>query len=243
MKSSGKEKNKLRLQVFLSRSGYCSRRKALDLIQAGHVELNGKIETEPSTPVDPSSAHVCVEGKPITYKIFDYIILNKPKEYVTTKHDAHAEKTVYELIPRELHHLVPVGRLDKDTEGLLLFTNDGNTAYRLTHPKFQLDKVYVVTVEGKLLPADVKRLSTGVVIDGEKTSPAKIAHLAYRGERTIFEMTIHEGRKRQIRRMLESVGHIVIDLKRVQQGPLKLGNLKLGQWRKLSAEEMKALPK
>lgn len=243
MKPSAKDSDHLRLQVYLSRSGHCSRRKAFDLIQAGRVYVNGRLVTEPSTPVNPITDRVSAEGRAVIYKNFDYIVLNKPKGYVTTKSDPHAGKTVYALVPKEYHHLSPAGRLDKDSEGLLLFTNDGGLAYSLTHPKFESDKVYAVTVEGKLTAGGVKKLCDGVNLDGKKTSPAQIAHLAPRGARTAFQMTIHEGRKRQIRRMLESIGHKVVDLKRIQQGPLALRNLKLGEWRKLDADEIKALRK
>src|SRR5438067_231742 len=136
----------LRLQVFLSHSGVCSRRKAMELIQQGFVQVNGQEIREPSTPIDPKKDKVEVKGRPVVSKAYEYVMLNKPKGYVTTTADFPGEKSVLDLLPKELQHLNPVGRLDKDTEGLLLLTNDGDVAYRLTHPKFRIDKVYLVKI-------------------------------------------------------------------------------------------------
>ena len=243
MKPSDKEVLKKRLQVFISHSGYCSRRKALDLILGGYVKVNGSIIRESSAAIDPSKDTVSVEGKTIGVKAHEYVLLNKPKGYVTTVEDKHAEKTVLDLLPLTLRHLYPVGRLDKDTQGLLLLTNDGDAAYRLTHPKFDIDKTYVVCNSGVLNPQHKIRLEKGLPIEGRITAPAKVSEIKNSDGKTEFKITIHEGRKRQIRLMLAALGYSVLSLTRIAQGPLFLGNLKTGEWRPLDSKEVAALEK
>ncbi|MFA5088564.1 MAG: pseudouridine synthase [Candidatus Omnitrophota bacterium] len=238
MESSVRKTNDIRLQVFLSHSGVCSRRKALDIILQGQVTVNGAKTIEPSTPIDPRKDKVFVNGREIKTPTCQYILLNKPRGCVTTRTDRFAPQTVLEFLPREFQHLFPVGRLDKDTEGLLLLTNDGDLAYRLTHPKFNVDKTYQVKVRGFLTADQRKSLEEGIVIDGQKTAPARIDKMRPQKEQTEFLLTIHEGRKRQIRLMMDKVGHRVIELKRIAQGPLKLGTLSTGQWRFLSPQEV-----
>ncbi len=228
----------MRLQVFLSHNGVCSRRDAMTKVQEGHVRVNGDLVTEPSFPVDPFKDTVQVDGVTVQKKDYAYILLNKPVGYVTTTEDEHAGKTVMELLPAEYQHLNPVGRLDKDTEGLLLLTNDGDVAYALTHPKFDVEKTYFVMINGVLSAEQSQRLENGVMVEGKLTAPAKIRDLKTIGSTSDFEMTIHEGRKRQIRLMLEAVGHKVEYLMRISQGPLELRRLKVGQWRKLTSEEI-----
>jgi 23S rRNA pseudouridine2605 synthase len=232
MKSSDKDPTKLRLQVFLSRNGVCSRRRAFDIIKEGRVVLNGQICQEPSTPVD---------DKKIKAKKYDYILLNKPSGYTTTTADRHAQKTVIDLLPRKFRHLSPVGRLDKDTEGLLLLTNDGDVAYQLTHPKFNVDKTYFVRILGRLAIDQIRQVEGGVYIDNKKTSPAKIKNIRFLKNQTELMITIHEGRKRQIRYMFAKVGCKVIYLKRLNQGPLTLGPLKKGAFRALTRLEIEKL--
>lgn len=241
MKPSDSEPSKIRLQVFLSHNGVCSRRRAFDVIQEGKVTVNGHVVREPSTPVHSPTDRICVDGKEVKSKSFDYVLLNKPRGYVTTKADRFADKTVFDLLPKKYAHLSTVGRLDKDTEGLLLLTNDGDTNYQLTHPRFHVDKIYEVRIGGRLKAEDKKRLEKGVVIDHKKTSPAKIRDVQYGPRTTEFLIAIHEGRKRQIRVMLARVGHKVIYLKRIQQGPLKLGTLKVGSFRALTEKEIKEI--
>jgi pseudouridine synthase len=231
----------MRLQVFLSRNGVCSRRRALEMVKEGRVTLNGQVCREPSTPVEPGRDHVSVEGKKIKGQAYDYILLNKPAGYITTKSDRFADKTVLDLLPAKFKHLAPVGRLDRDTEGLLLLTNDGDAAYQLTHPKFNLDKVYFVCSSGRLALEHKKKLEGGVVLDGRKTAPAVIKNVRLLKDRTEFTMTVHEGRKRQIRRMLAAVGYKVVFLKRLAQGPLTLGILQTGAWRTLNQKEIGTL--
>ncbi len=231
------ETKALRLQVFLSHNGVCSRRKALEMIQQGRVKVNGALNREPSTMVLPDRDRVEFEGKIVGQKEYVYIILNKPAGYVTTTTDAHDEQTVMDLLPQEYKHLKPVGRLDKDTEGLLLLTNDGDLAYRLTHPKFNIDKTYFVRISGILRVDEKIRLEKGVMVEDKLTAPARIRDVRTMGSRSEFLITIHEGRKRQIRLMLETIRHRVIDLTRISQGPLQLGNLSAGLWRRLEKKE------
>lgn len=235
----------MRLQVFLSHNGVCSRRKAMDYIQQGRVKLNGQIHKEPSTPVDALKDKVEVDGKPVAAQKYSYILLNKPKDHVTTKAEFKGEKSVLELLPKNLQHLVPVGRLDKDTEGLLLLTNDGDLAYRMTHPKFNVEKTYFVCVYGMLAQEEKNKLERGILIEGEKTAPAKVKDIKPFKDRTKTEflLVIHEGRKRQIRMMCEAIGRKVAYLKRVAQGPLVLRNLEIGKWRELTKEELDQLKK
>ena len=243
MKRSASDKNSIRLQVYLSHNGVSSRRKAMDIVKSGRVAVNGKAVTEPSTPVRPGKDRVTLDGRLVASKGLQYILLNKASGYATTKEVRLDEDNVFRLLPRKFHHLSPVGRLDKNTEGLLLFTNDGDTAYRLTHPKFRVDKTYYVTVEGELKTPKVKRLINGVVIDGRKTARAKVFKVRRRKTESEFFITIHEGRKRQIRLMCEKVGHKVVSLKRISQGPLQLGRLNPGEWRPLTAKEKQLITK
>jgi len=241
MKSSDKDPNKLRLQVFLSRNGVCSRRRAFDIIKEGRVTLNGQICREPSTSVDPNSDHVSADNKKVKSRKYDYVLMNKPAGYTTTKADRHAQRTILDLLPRKFQYLSPAGRLDKDTEGLLLLTNDGDVAYQLTHPKFNVDKIYFVRVLGRLDNDQKKQVERGVYIDKKKTSPAKIKNIRALKNQTELMITIHEGRKRQIRYMFAKVGCKVIYLKRLNQGPLSLGPLKNGMCRTLTRLEIDQL--
>ena len=200
--------------------------------------VNGEVILEPSTPIDSSRDKITVNGKVIQEKTHDYVLLNKPTGYVTTRKDRFAEKTVFDLLPQEFHHLVPAGRLDKDTEGLLLLTNDGDLVYRLTHPSFNIDKVYFVRVLGIWDEKIKEKIEKGVMIDGSKTAPAKIDRIKILRNQTEATITIHEGRKRQVRRMFEKFRLKVIYLKRLSQGPLTLGTLRTGQWRQLDKKEI-----
>ena len=233
----------MRLQVFLSRNGVSSRRGALDLIKKGNVFLNGKVVYEPSTEVDEKCMGVSVNGEKIKPGKFVYVMLNKPKGYMTTKEDRFADRTVYDLLPEKLNHLAPVGRLDKDTEGLLLLTNDGDVAYKLTHPKFNVDKTYYVTLRERLEHQKRLKVEKGVYLDGIKTLPAKVKIIKLLKDRTELSITVHEGKKRQIRRMFANVKTKVLYLKRLVQGPLKLGNLKVGCARELTSREIDSIRK
>ncbi|MFP4473087.1 MAG: pseudouridine synthase [Candidatus Omnitrophota bacterium] len=231
----------VRVQVAVSRSGLCSRRQALEWVKNGRVSVNGEVIVEPSFAVRPGHDTVSVDGKPLQTKKKEYLCLHKPAGYVTTKADEHAPRKVTDLLPEGLRHLNPVGRLDKDTEGLLLMTNDGEVLHVMTHPRFDVGKHYFVRVRGDLGPLDVQTLAEGVVLEGEKTSPAQVQILKNDGKNTDFKITIHEGWNRQIRRMCEAVGCKVRYLKRLQHGPIVLGDLPKGKWRKLKMKEIQAL--
>lgn len=231
----------MRLQVFLSRARVCSRRKAMELVQAGRVSVNGVIVREPSYDVAAGKDRVFFGAKEVMLKEKAYLLLHKPRGFVTTLQDAHARSTVMDLLPPEYAHLYPVGRLDKDSEGLLLFTNDGDLAFRLLHPRFKVEKTYYVEIEGFLTNENRARLEQGVVIEGRRTHPAKIELLCTNPDKSAFHITIHEGRKRQIRLMLDVVGYKVTRLKRIQYGPLRIGGLMAGRWRVLEKKEIESL--
>ncbi len=234
-------KRLIKLQVFLSHNDECSRRTAMDLIKQGMVTVNNKVELEPSTQINPEADKVCLDGKRIKEKSFVYLMLYKPSGYVTTKSDPNAEKTIYDLLPKKYNFLSPVGRLDKDTEGLLLLTNNGDVANKLTHPKFNVDKVYFVRIRNRLELVDRLKVEKGVYIDGKKTTKAKIKILKLKRDFTDCQITVHEGRKRQVRRMFAKVKHKVIFLKRISQGPLVLSSLKAGTFRPLNQNEIDKL--
>jgi 23S rRNA pseudouridine2605 synthase len=227
----------MRLQVFLSRSGACSRRKALTLIFAGRVRVNGRSITEPSFDICPDKDRVLLDSRPLAVAVFSYILFHKPSGVVTTKSDRFAQRTVLDCLPEEMKHLNPVGRLDKDTTGLLLMTNDGDLAHHLMHPSFDVEKVYRVRLDKPLEPSDAEKLEKGVVLEAKKTRPCRIRP---QGAGDI-EVTIHEGRKRQVRRMFALLGYAVKTLVRVRQGPLALGDLEPGGWRPLTDREVRAL--
>ncbi|MFH1692232.1 MAG: pseudouridine synthase [Candidatus Omnitrophota bacterium] len=226
----------MRLLIYLSRTGACSRRKALDFIKLGRVSVNAKKVTEPSFSVCDTD-QITLDGKPVILKKHVYVLLNKPKGVVTSVADKFAEKTVLDFMPKNLKYLFPVGRLDKDTTGLLLLTNDGDLSYRLMHPSFEVDKIYEVVLDKKLLPCDKDILEKGVMLEGKKTAPCVISKSGV----LKLEITIHEGRKRQIRRMFSARGYKVVDLCRLRQGPLSLKGLKVGSWRFLEQKEVAQL--
>lgn len=237
--------NEIRLQKFLAEAGVASRRASEKLILEGKVKVNGNTVTELGVKIDPEKDKVSVDGKDIQKEDKKYILLNKPKGYVCTARDFHNEKKVFDLIDVN-ERLHTVGRLDKDTEGLIILTNDGELTQKLTHPSHQVNKVYFVTVKGYITDKEIKKLEDGVYIkedDGTKvlTSKSKL-ELKSRSQRTSsFLLTIHEGHKRQVRKMCLAVRHPVLELKRVQEGQLTLDGLKKGEWRYLTPKEVKEL--
>lgn len=228
----------MRLQVFISHSGFCSRRAAFDLVRNGKVSVNGSIVNEPSFDVQSGKDNVSIDGRKISIEKKEYILLNKPREAITTRKDKFASKTVFDCLPKDFRHLYPVGRLDKDTQGLLIFTNDGDLAFRLMHPKFFLDKEYLAGLSRDLSVVDKERIEKGIMLDGKLTSPAKII---FGKIPSSVKIIIHEGRKRQIRRMFFEAGYEVITLKRIGYGPIRLGDLSDGKWRYLSQKEIDEL--
>lgn len=228
---------RIRLHKAIAQAGIASRRKAEKLIASGKVRVNGKIVKKQGVIVEPSRDTIEVLGGKISpfAKRKYYFLLNKPVGYVTTTKDPHRRKTVMELIP-DIKGLFPAGRLDKNTAGLLVITNDGELAYRLTHPKFEIEKVYNAEVDGDITESELKKLEKGVYIDGKRTAPCKLKVF----NKTKVQITIHEGRKRQVRRMLETIGHKVLKLDRIEYAGIK-ADIKRGACRKLRAAEIKNL--
>ena len=234
----------MRLEKYVATSGIASRRAVKKSIQAGFVTVNGEPVLVPGHPINVGIDTVEFEGKqvePLVEHI--YLMLNKPAGYLTTRRDERGRPTVMDLVADLPDTIYPVGRLDLETEGLLLFTNDGDFAYRLLHPSHEVEKTYLVWVKG--VPSDnaVQRLRQGVTILSGTTAPAKVKRLRVSkdGATTKFEVVIHEGKKRQVRLMFKAVGHPVIRLKRVRIGNLGLGNLLSGTYRFLTSEEISEL--
>jgi len=234
----------MRLQKFIAMSGITSRRKAEELILEGRVKVNGIVIKELGTKIDPEKDIVFVDNKRIKAvekKI--YIILNKPEGYVTSLKDTHNNKVVLDLVKNIKERIFPVGRLDKDTSGLLIMTNDGDLAYKLTHPKHEVWKKYIALVKGHPDNTKLEMLRNGIDIDGRLTSKAHVKLVKKNTRTTLLEIAIHEGRNRQVRKMCEHIGHPVIDLKRVSIGNIRLDGLEKGKWRYLNEKEVEYLKK
>lgn len=231
----------VRLQAYLARAGVASRRAAEDLIREGRVRVGGVV-AQIGASVDPRVDVVEVDGQVITPQRVQWVALHKPKGYVTTREDPEGRKTVYELLPDNLRHLFHVGRLDRDSSGLLLLTNDGEAANRLLHPRYGTTKEYWADVEGEPQAADLRRLIRGVELED---GLAKAESVAVRGEgkpgTVRLAVVMREGKRREVRRMLEAIGHPVRRLFRHRFGPIDIGRLAPGKWRFLTAEEMETL--
>ncbi|WP_121258716.1 pseudouridine synthase [Nocardioides ferulae] len=235
----------VRLQKLLAQSGVASRRRCEELMLDGQVEVDGEVVTRLGTKVDPSAAVIRVGGKrlpPVSAKV--YLALNKPRGVVSTMSDPEGRRTIGDLVADRPERLFHVGRLDTDTTGLLLLTNDGDFAQRLAHPSYEVDKVYVAEVEGTVSRGTVKRLLAGVTLDDGPVTVSKVKLVGGSepaAGRSIVELVIHEGRNRIVRRLLDAVGHPVRRLTRTAIGPVRLGNLKPGELRDLTADELGAL--
>jgi pseudouridine synthase len=239
----------IRLQKWLSMAGVASRRKAEEMILAGRVKVNGRLVTELGAKADPARDVLEVDGTIVdTQQKKVYILLHKPEGVVTTVTDTHGRPTVMDFVPSDVR-LYPVGRLDQDTSGLMLMTNDGEWAQKLTHPKHEVKKTYVAVVKGVPTVENLRKLRQGIVIEGKKTAPAQVKlveTIPVKGEKTQnakLLITIHEGRNRQVRNMCETIGHKVLTLKRVVVGGLELGNVAKGKWRHLTPKEVKGCVK
>ena len=236
----------VRLQKLLSAAGVASRRAAERLIADGRVTVNGRTVREPGARADPGSDVVRVDGRRVARQVRRrYVLLHKPRGYVTTRRDPHRRKTVLDLIPGVREYVYPVGRLDYDSEGLLLLTNDGALAAVLTHPRHGVARVYEATVRGVPSGARLRRLASGVDIDGRPTAPAEVRMLHRgapgRSNEALVRIVIREGRNRQVRRMFDAIGHPVRRLRRTRLGPLSLRGLRPGAARDLTAAEVGAL--
>jgi len=231
----------MRLQKYLAMCGVASRRAAEEIILQGRVKINGEKCTVLGTKVTDADS-IILDGeeiKPEEKKY--YIMLNKPTGYMTTVKDEQGRPTVMDLISDISKRVYPVGRLDCNTEGLLLMSNDGDFTYKVTHPKHKLDKTYEVFVSGNAEKNAIRKLEQGVFIDGKKTAPAVVDIVDFGKNSALLTITIHEGRNRQVRKMCASVGFKVMGLKRVSEGGLSLGNLPLGKWRHLTEAEVKRI--
>jgi len=232
----------VRLQKYLAQSGVASRRHAEQMILDGRVTVNGIQIFELGTKVDENQDLVAVDGvivKPETEK--HYIAYNKPIGEIVSVSDPEGRPTVMDKFRDYPVRLFPVGRLDFDSEGLLLLTNDGDLMQRLLHPSHEINKVYWVKVSNQVSDEDIHRLRSGVIIDGKMTAPAKVRLIRYEAFDTVLLISIHEGRNRQIRKMIDVIGHQVVYLRRVEFGPISLQDLPTGQWRHLTSEEIKKM--
>lgn len=234
---------RIRLQKYLSQAGIASRRASEALIQAGRVEVNGETVRELGTKVDPEHDRVRVDGRPAKPARTAWIGFHKPRGAVCTRKDPQGRTTIYDLLPDELRALFTVGRLDADSEGLLLLTNDGDVANRMLHPRYGMEREYEVVVHGIPEVGAVERLTSGVMLeDGRaRAERAELLESAAPG-RGRLRIILKEGRKREVRRMLDAIGHRVERLRRIRYGPIRLGELRSGEWRVLDEEEIAALP-
>ena len=233
--------DKVRLQKFMSECGIASRRKSEELIESGKVRVNGAVASL-GDKINPKKDTVTVSGKKIVkQKEHKYIMLHKPRGFITTMSDEMERKCVAQLISDVPQRVYPVGRLDRDSEGLLLFTNDGEFTNALTHPKKHVSKTYRVTVRPGITDEQLSAITEGIIIDDRKTAPAEVRVVTKEENRVVLEIILYEGRNRQIRKMCEQLGLEVARLKRTAIGSVKLGMLKQGDWRELTEDEVRKL--
>lgn len=230
-----------RLQKVMAHAGVASRRKSEEIIAEGRVKVNGEIITEMGFKVEPEQDQIIVDGEIITEEKKVYLLLNKPEGYITTVSDPKGRPTVMDLIPDLKQRLYPAGRLDYDSSGLLILTNDGDLTYKLTHPKKEVNKKYRVLAAGEIIESDFKKFENGMIIDGKKTSAAEVSNINYQNDKTQFEIVIHEGRNRQVRRMIKIAGYQVLSLKRIAFSFLDLNGVETGSFRYLTEKEVEKL--
>lgn len=229
----------IRLQKYMADCGVASRRQSETMISQGRVAVNGVTVRELGTKVEPDIDTVSVDGKPISVQTeYLFYMFNKPAGYLTTTNDPQGRPTIFDCCPELRGRVLPVGRLDMDTEGLLILTNHGELAYRLTHPKYNIKKTYIATVSGVITPKALQALSEGVMLDSGKTAPAQARFLKKQGKNSTLELIIHEGKKRQVRRMLDAVGFPCLKLRRVAIDQIRLTHVDLGQVRPLTETEL-----
>jgi len=234
----------IRLNKFLAQAGVASRREVDKMIAEGRIKVNGKVVQVLGYKIDDKKDRVEVEGRRVEREEgLVYLMLNKPPGYLVTLKDNFQRPTIQQLLPSLRKRIFPVGRLDYDSSGLLLVMNDGELAYRLTHPRFKVAKAYLVKIMGEPDPSELARLEKGIYLDGKKTAPAKIAQIRSGPKKSLFKIEIYEGRKREVKRMFQAIGHKVLQLQRTNFGGLKLGSLKAGKWRYLTRKEIDTLKK
>jgi len=236
------DKNLIRINKFIALCNICSRRQAEDLIKQSRVKVNGKIQNDLSYIVDVRTDSIEVDGKVIELKNKNiYIMINKPKNYIVTKKDEYNRKNIFSLIPDFGSNMLAIGRLDSQTEGMLILTDNGDFAQEIIHPKNKIPKTYKVVCKGFISDNSVDILRKGVEINGKMTLPCKVFVKERKDNRTVLRMTIYEGRNRQIRRMIEAIGSSVNELKRLQIGRLKMSKLPIGMWRFLNSRDLALL--
>jgi len=233
----------VRLQKYIAMSGAASRRAAEGMIAEGRVKVNGETVVEQGIKVEIGCDKVMLDNKPLELKTKNYyIMLNKPVGYVSTVNDQFDRPTVVDLVKKDIDtRIFPVGRLDYETEGLLLMTNDGDFTYRITHPKYHVEKTYIAVIKGGIKVADLHRLRRGVRVEDYTTSPAQVELMDAVDGHTYIKITIHEGKNRQVRKMFDVLGYTVVGLQRISIGQVELGNLPLGRWRHLTSHEINCL--
>lgn len=234
----------MRINKYIALCGVASRRKAEELILAGRVTVNDEVMTELSYKVDEENDIVKVDDKLIKEENkLVYILLNKPEGYITTVKDQFDRPSVLDLVSDIKERVYPIGRLDYETSGLLLLTNDGDLTYKLTHPKHEVDKTYVARVKGKLTKEEIERFKTGLKIEDYTTAPAKLKVIKYDEQRdsALLEIKIHEGKNRQVRKMCKAINHPVLRLRRSAMGKIKIGDCEIGKYRYLTEDEIKYL--
>lgn len=230
----------MRINKYIAQSGFCSRRKADEYIEAGLVKVNGETVTMLGFEIRKKDK-VTVSGKLIRADKLEYYKFYKPTGYITTKSDEKGRKTIFDILPKEYQHLNPVGRLDKDSSGLIILTNDGNLVYELTHPSIKVAKTYIVKVEGKLNDDELKKLTEGIEIEKGKIAYCDWLVLEETNEYSQFEIILYQGMNRQIRKMFEFLGHSVINLKRIRHANIELTGLKKGQIKPIKPRQIKEL--
>ena len=231
----------VRLQKYLAEAGVASRRASEQIIQEGRVTVNGEVIRELGTKIQPGKDKIAVDGQSVKAKRKLYLAVNKPSGYVCTKRDPEGRKTLGDLIPKEWTALYSVGRLDRDSEGLIFLTNDGDFALKLTHPRYGARKTYYATIEGRVEPVVLQKFKEGVTDAGDLLKAQNTRLVSANNTRSVVEVILAEGKNREIRRLFEAVGLKVLRLKRVQIGPIKLGELPAGKWRTLTEPEIKSL--
>lgn len=232
-----------RLQKILARAGIASRRRAEELIQAGRVRVDGRVVTELGVRADPRRDRIEVDGKRVVAEPLAYVVLHKPRGVVSTLRDPEGRPTVSDLVSGVGVRVVPVGRLDYHTSGVLLLTNDGDFAEKLAHPRGGAKKIYVAKLAGQVDDAGIERLSRGIEIDGKKTAPAEVKRLRTEGQKTWVEIGLREGRNRQVRRLGEAAGFPVMRLARIEYAGITADGLRPGKWRHLTVDELMSIKK